>query len=246
MTSSTPSTRTNPRTREAAPRAITLCLLLATALAPLAASALTKTHVSECHLSDGSKFVLRAKQKRSLLNFHPHGSDGQTAGWEIFYKPKGKFRETQAPGVLPFHGPDRPDCSKLGLVHGTPVVYHSFLDKNGKWFPFDRIPSNVIGAADYGEPGVRELLEKNDVGSLYLVAFVAPVGREIVYEAPLLAMRSEDPNGTVTAVMQSISRDGGTTWSPPVISRKALIYELGKSTLSQSFVGKQAPAKPGS
>lgn len=233
---SPPSTRTNPRTSNGALYAIQLCTLLAAAMAPLAAGAFTRTYVSECHLSDGSKFVLRANYDYNPLA--GHAAKGPVEDWGIFYKPKGKFRETRAPQTLPFHGPDNPDCTKLGLINGTPVVYFSFLDKNGKWFSPDRIPDNVQQATSDNEPGVKQLLETHQLGSLYRVAFVAPVGADIVYETPLLTLRHRTPDGTIVAVMQSMSRDGGKTWSAPEITTKARIYELGKSHLAQSFVGK--------
>lgn len=233
-------------TNKAAPAVIGCRALVAAIAAALSASAFGATHVAECHLSDGSKFVLRAKEKRSLLNFHPHGSEGPAPYWGIFYQPKGKFRETQAPGSLPFHGPDTPDCTTLGLVHGTPVVFFSFLDRKGKWFDSKRIPENVQQAAAYSTPGVEQLLEKHQLGSLYRQAFVAPVGTDIVYEAPLLTFPQGDQDGIVSAVMQSISRDGGATWSAPAISRKAFVYELGKSTLKQSFTAKRGAARHGS
>lgn len=42
----------------------------------------------------------------------------------------------------------------------------------------------------------------------------------------------------ITAVWQSISTDEGKTWTDPIITKDAKIYELGKSILEQSFIAR--------
>ena len=46
-----------------------------------------------------------------------------------------------------------------------------------------------------------------------------------------------DGNLTITAVYQSQSKDGGKTWSNPVITTDVKIFELGKSPYAQTSAG---------
>jgi hypothetical protein len=49
--------------------------------------------------------------------------------------------------------------------------------------------------------------------------------------------KRKDENLTITAVYQSESLDDGKTWSDPIITRNAKIFQLDKSLDAQSFVG---------
>jgi len=64
----------------------------------------------------------------------------------------------------------------------------------------------------------------------------------LFYEIALSTYKDENgnslPNGKIVAVYQSTSTDEGKTWSDPIITKDAKIYELGKSTLEQSFIAR--------
>lgn len=199
-------------------------------------TALAGTFVIDCGLNDGSKFVLRAEYSRNFLPGH-HGPYTPKGFWEVYYKAKNHVGKTQAPASIQFSSSD---CTQVGMVNGTPVVYFSFLDRHGNWFKSDLLPKAVFssGSPDTQPPAIRKKLAAKDLFIPYMEGFVAPFDHTIVYEAPVLDTKAGDGNGIVVAVLQTISSDNGRTWLEPDVTTLSRIYELGKSPKSQSFYGK--------
>lgn len=72
-----------------------------------------------------------------------------------------------------------------------------------------------------------------------LPTFVTPLRGAYVYEHPLWGVPARaDGTHNIMAVYQSISTDAGKTWSEPIVTTHAEIFELGKSMEEQSFVAK--------
>ena len=69
-----------------------------------------------------------------------------------------------------------------------------------------------------------------------MFAYIRPLGRRLLYEKPL----NRTLAGTMytipfDAVYQAFSDDGGRTWSEGHITDQALIFEMGRSWIEQSF-----------
>jgi len=194
------------------------------------------TFTIDCTVSDGSQFILRAEYSRNFLPGH-HGPYTPKGYWDIFYKRKNSLVKRQAPGSIHF---SRADCSQVGMLNGTPLVYFSFLDKGGTWFDTDLLPAAVFsaGTPQTQSPEIKEKLSADRLSIPYMEGFVAPVGNLIVFEAPVLTTKLGDTDGIVTAVLQATSADNGNTWTTPDITNAARIYELGRSRKAQTFLGK--------
>lgn len=123
-------------------------------------------------------------------------------------------------------------CAEVGFVHGYPVVNRSFLMTNGKWFDVTKVPTRLEPEYSQQPPTLRAELRARSLVPANNFAFVVPIGERLVFEWPLTR------RGRVEGVFKSESRDMGQTWTDPVISTDAEIYELGKYEEEQSFVGR--------
>lgn len=65
--------------------------------------------------------------------------------------------------------------------------------------------------------------------------FVVPVGDILVSEQPIGDAKI---NYIIRSVYQSSSRDGGKTWSEPILTPHSYIFEIGRRIENQSFVGR--------
>ena len=71
--------------------------------------------------------------------------------------------------------------------------------------------------------------------------YVLPIGNDTTYlfEQALTALKHPTvPMGTVLYVYQSLSSGNGKTWSPPVITKDAKLFEIGKLVTEQSWSAK--------
>ena len=70
-------------------------------------------------------------------------------------------------------------------------------------------------------------------------AYVIPLSNDntFLFEQPLVIFNNPDV-ATVLYVYQSLSTDNGKTWSPPVITKDAKLFEIGKLITEQSWSAK--------
>lgn len=71
--------------------------------------------------------------------------------------------------------------------------------------------------------------------------YVLPIGNDnsLLFEQALTALEHPTvPFRTVLYVYQSLSTDNGKTWSPPVITKDAKLFEIGKLVTEQSWSAK--------
>jgi hypothetical protein len=221
-------------------RNLFIVILLATSQA---ACSISREDVLECGLSDGSKFVLRAKYDwypvaklipadvAERLNQEPYdvefvNKNGKTSG--------------RAPAAIDHSNFEMSSleraCSKMGLLHERSIVARTFLRDDGTWFPLELFPQKLYLSAARSEQPEKirnELKKMNGIPTSH--AFVYPERGRLVYEHPIEQFGA---SFKVIAVYKSISTDMGKTWSDPVITTDAEIFELGKTILEQSFIAR--------
>ncbi|MBR0567109.1 exo-alpha-sialidase [Azoarcus sp. L1K30] len=206
--------------------------------------------VLECGLPDGSKFVLTAGYDwYPLARVLPEAAERLNQGpWSVEYQEERepfKAFKSEAPASVSFLNTTdielREVCAKVGKLHGIPLVAFSYLNRDDNWLPLEGFPWEklTIGPWDKLAPSTRGAMQAADFkSSTYLFSLVVPSKDRYIYEQPLLRDATDRRFGTFEGVYQSISTDGGKTWSKPVITTKAIIFEMGKSWLDQCFVAR--------
>jgi hypothetical protein len=122
------------------------------------------------------------------------------------------------------------------------------LNGKGRWIRVSdsehiKLPGKLLlsGHNDTLAEPIRSEMKKRQLSSILDMSRTLPVGKKLVHEQLLFDMSSagtrKDGNSNITAVYQSESQDGGRTWSAPMITTDAKLFELGKSLDAQSFVG---------
>lgn len=230
-------------------------LLMATlaATAPLAgAVTITRHDVLECKVKSGGTFVLRAKYKwEPLAELMPRDvrtRDYDDGGFRVRYVDERGHRSAEAPNGIGYRGGLRDSnaasyCRDVGFLGGLPIVGHNFLLADGTWFAIgpERWPEK-LSLSD----SPREQAEpyKSQLASRMLrphASTIVPVGDQLAFENSLVDVdpqhKRKDGDRNITAVFQSFSSDNGKTWSDPVITTDAKIFELGKALGEQSWVG---------
>jgi hypothetical protein len=101
-------------------------------------------------------------------------------------------------------------------------------------------PDFVVRIAQNAAPLPPEVQKKMDGAGIKSATdnfgYVFPKRGRLIYEQPLSrAIDGYSYDRIIDAVYQSFSNDGGKTWSEPIVSSKAEIFEIGKSRLQQSF-----------
>lgn len=231
----------------------TLVLAMLAATAPLAwAVTITRHDVLECAVKGGGRFVLRAKYKweplAELIPADVRTRDYDDGGFRVRYVDVRGRRSAEAPNGIGYRGGLRDSnagsyCRDVGFLRNHPVVGHNFLRADGTWFAMDgeSWPKKLIlrdSPKEQKEPFRSQLASR--ILSPYVSIFF-PIGQHVVFEKSLVDDNPEhkrkDGNLNITAVFQSFSSDNGKTWSDPVITTDAKIFELGKALDEQSWVG---------
>lgn len=223
-----------------------LLLLLVTFVA---LPGIPREDVLECGLPDGSKFVLRAKYKWQPLSIiAPIRKREHQENWGADYIANSSAPASHVPTSIDFSNTFdqtlREACAEVGKRDGVPLVAYSYLQANGEWFPVitDALWKKL--AVPYvpskrSEP-LKSALEKAGMaGTTFMFSLVMPRHGHLIYEQPLSKYSDVYYYDQVfEGVYQSISSDGGKTWSEPVITTKAKIFEMGKPWLDQCFVAR--------
>ncbi len=219
------------------------CALTASLLcASTAVLAGTRHFEAHCQAPDGNAFVLRAQYQYRHITLGLVSQIHDARDWEIGHRPKQRFARTRkAPASVRFSSSQPPDCSQVGSFNGTLVVSESFLQSDGTWFKPTSIPLAL--RPQYGDqdrrPPVSEHLERLGVFVMDNFALLVPHKGRLVYERPLLSHGATQVGETpVGAVMHSVSRDNGASWSAPVYTKDAELFVIGKTNAAQPFAAR--------
>ncbi|GAA5176006.1 hypothetical protein GCM10025771_09660 [Niveibacterium umoris] len=229
-----------------------LTLAAACCAASLAAQAIEREDRLDCQLPDGTHVLFRSRYDYSLVPVPlVHASrESDRHSWDARYRDK-KGKVTDTPVAVDYHGNRTRSsleavCAHVGVLNGVVLGPHTFREADGRWFSSEQLPWELLDAGGVGFVPDRLPPEKrkqmDDAGikdATYYFAFILPTGKRLVYEQPLHRSREGFfREKTFDAVYQSFSDDHGKTWSPPVVTTDALIFELGKSWSQQSFLAK--------
>jgi hypothetical protein len=215
------------------------------------ASALTRHEELICRFSSGSHVNLQATYDWSVAGSllknigHVSSRKNQSGYYAFFSLSEGKY--SRAPGGAPYTNPllgngsldersGRQICAAVGLLNGRPLVSGSFLQDNGIWFTNNLSGLRLGFSFDTMPKWVSKHLRRihgSPTSSNF--SFVAPIDGTLINEQPI---HDSKAGFVVRAVYQSISQDGGKTWSKPIITPYARIFEIGRELEDQSFVAR--------
>ena len=216
----------------------TLALALLSLLPLSAAAQIPRADLLECGLPGEHRFILKAEYTWYPWAHLTRSGNPRRGGtrFDAYYVVPNDGSLSDAPTSIVHSGSQggrHRACAEVGFVHGYPIVKKSFLMPNGKWFDLSSLPDKLYVRVPADTSLIGLELRARDLVPALNFAFVVPIGDRLVFEWPL-----EGKKAHVDAVFKSESRDGGKTWSDPVISTAAEIYELGKYAREQSFVGR--------
>ena len=217
------------------------------------AFAVQREDVLECGLPNGDKFILISKYDYSLaakllkpISRHASVITNRSS-YDIQFVSKLSRTQKKAPIGISFTSVDRV-CQGLGIIDDMAIANITFFGLDGTWFDPSLRPSKLrISKVNKQQPeDVRQQLETLDASPAIYAdfhhAFILPKNGKLFYEVALVTYKDENgirlPDGKIVAVYQSTSIDEGKTWTDPIITKDAKIYELGKSTYEQSFIAR--------
>jgi len=205
-----------------------------------AAQAVHRKDVLECMLPGGRTATLTAAYDWSpLAEVIPADVSKRLnqEPWQIRFNAAHGLAGQQPPRTIPYAARGNP-CSHIGVVDGTLVACGTFLERSGSWFDSARLPSKLMlhPATKTQSPLVREQLQAIGATPVLSYSILAPRNGQLVFERPLV--KAEGNSEKVIAVFQSISTDGGASWSDPSITRQAQIFSLDQPPFGQPFQGR--------
>ena len=225
---------------------ISIAFVVVLMLAFTVFSSIPRKDVLVCGFPDGSRFILTSRYDKILfnLNFRSAITEKNRTGWGIEYKDANGHRSDTNAGMH-FTRNISVACTEAGgKRNGVAMVGHSFLQQNGEWLPIKyfpweqmRIPSDARDMLEskFGKAGFFD--------APLLFGLIRPLrdGR-LVLEQPLESNprigKYFQYDRVFDGVYQSFSTDNGKTWSDPVITTDALIFQMGKRWINQCFVAR--------
>lgn len=205
------------------------------------ASAIPREDVLECTTPDQGTFILRSKYEFDItpLPTYHHSRVSKRGRWHISFR-NSKGRLSEVPGGVDYHGQARwaldLACAHVGVVHGRAVAPFTFMRDNGAWSSIDDFPWPVLDVnlltVENPSPEQKILLLAGVKRTAFHFGLVLPVNGVLVYEKPLY---HDKKISAFNAVLQSKSSDDGKTWSVPIVTEEASLFEIGKSWTEQSF-----------
>jgi hypothetical protein len=204
--------------------------------------AIPRSDVLECGLPDGSKFILTSKYQWNPININPHGSSkNHQEPFLTNFQPKNSFNKIEISGSVGYSHLDVDTANSLCASHGLHrniaydgvSGYYSFHEK--QFFELTQDDKFYIPAIIKNR--AARLQEKLD--SMRLSVYpghgaVSIINQKIIKERSLEGIEVN----TIQAVWQSTSTDNGKTWTDPIITKEAKIFELGKTIYEQSFIAR--------
>ncbi|QAU34678.1 hypothetical protein [Janthinobacterium sp. 17J80-10] len=215
-----------------------------------ASAAVTRHDVLECGLSDGSKFILRSAYEFSLvpLPLRHASRESNRKDWEPTYWRPGKD-PIEVPRTVRYSSKAnlhalKGVCSHFGLVNGHPIIGASYLKDDGTWFyredfPWKKLQVEIQSMRNDLTPTQSKQLQNAGIKRTSGISLLAPKNTRLVWEQPLQRkLEGYEYAVIVDAVYQAFSEDGGKTWSEPIVTTKAELFEIGKPWCEQSFLAK--------
>ncbi len=206
-----------------------------------------RSDVLVCGFPDGSRFILTSEYDwyPTAKLFRSAAEEMNRSWWGAKYK-DAKGQRSDPSASVNYVGMDeealRGACAKAGGIrNGVAMVGHSFLQQSGEWLPIKdfpweqmRIPSDAkdMRESKFGKAGFFD--------APLLFGLILPLRSDrLVLEQPLFQSdRGYLYDKTFDGVYQSFSTDNGKTWSDPVITTDALIFQMGKRWIDQCFVAR--------
>lgn len=198
-----------------------------------------------CKVDRGDRFVLKSKFNWfpfDLIPVQPRVRENQTY-YTVYYKRRAGEWLKRTPFSIPYSQIDAPGsaenlCAQVGVKNGIPILYLSWMNKDGKWFDWPGIVPDVLYS--YTRDGtkayiLKEINDKHIEGSPadFRTARIIQSGSVLVYELPVI-----DNELNVIAVLQSTSKDNGKNWGKLTLTTNSIIYKLNKNLYAQSFMAK--------
>ncbi len=200
----------------------------------------TRTHI-KCNFADGSFFEYKVREKWYFyLEIIPHVQT--TADLDT------KWRY-----VSPTHqvhndiGTSDRNCRGVGKHEGRIFWTGGFEDVRHRMITFAFSPTNANELSNHLVPRpteaphlqskLAELKSKEYVGSVQGPVVIALDARRLLLEQPLIATsrHRQFVSATVVYVLQSRSNDFGESWSTPILTTNADLYEIGRTLSDQSW-----------
>jgi hypothetical protein len=142
-------------------------------------------------------------------------------------------------------------CISVGKRNGQAFTTEAFQDQSGRWRFFlkniggekkevdiESVPLPLPVSSVNQAPEKRDFLKKNSLFVASDLFFILPdEGQNALFaEQPLTALNHPVAlHDTVLFVHQSVSNNMGKTWSEPVITTQAKLFEIGKEVTKQSW-----------
>ena len=230
---------------------------LAAVLFSTSACAITRSDVLECGLPDGSKFVLTSKYEwhpiAEILPGHPAADRTNQSDYSVRLvtaKPRSRV-DFENYASIPYKYPevtgnDKELCHKLYSINDNYHIYQNFYSKKQK------LLSKVLNANLKGlsitksdNPSIIQSdLDSQSLTPIY-EGFYLVNSTVVVFEQALTntddncnSRLSTDEQCKIVAVARSELSKDSQTWTEPIITKDAKVFELGKTIYEQSFIAR--------
>ncbi|HEY0063869.1 MAG TPA: hypothetical protein VGC21_17260 [Telluria sp.] len=199
----------------------------------------TRAHI-KCHFADGSYTEYKVREKwYPHAEVIPHAQTYGALGATLRYVDVGGKRYD---GV----GAADLQCRGVGKRDGRVFWVGGFQDMRKQMITFALVPDKADEIALEPRPRPQQLpqfasilaeLKTREFVATRDTGLVVPLdARQLLLEVPLTTSRHPDyPTSTVLYVLQSRSPDFGQSWSEPILTKKAELYEIGKTLDAQSW-----------
>ncbi len=196
-----------------------------------------------CEVNQGSRYTLKSKYTWTPLNPNPVFPDTRDNqdDYKVFFKKTifGRSRDTGS--IVQYNQIDAPGsaeslCAQVGVKNGTPILFLSYMDRNGHWYdwPYGFPDSLSTYTKDGTRPSILKQLDDIDgTPDDYRSGRIMLINNQLVFELPVT-----NKSISVTAVFKSKSDNNGKTWSALKLSLTSDIFELGKTLYEQSFIAR--------
>ena len=199
----------------------------------------TRAHI-KCKFADGSYIEYKEREKWYFkTGLHPHAQTVAPLDSQLGYVDAEGRRHDDI-------GTSELDCLGSGKRDGRVFWRNGFEDTKNRMIKFvfppakpDQIAIDTLPSpseAPHLRDRLAELKSHEFVHSLRTAMVVPLDERQLLLEEPLTTLRHPDyPTNTVLYVLQSMSRDFGRTWTEPVVTNDAKLYEIGRTLKEQSW-----------
>ncbi len=198
----------------------------------------TRVHI-KCHFADGSYVEYKKREKWLFYaELFPHAQTTGTLDSTLKYVDvKGKIHDNVGTSEL--------DCLGVGKRDGRVFWRDGFEDLQHRMIYFSFPPAGPGEISIEGMPRtsraprlqlkLAELKAKESVDDSRTPMVVPLNSGQLLLEQPLTTSDRSYPFETVVYVLQARSNDFGKTWTEPIITKNAELYEIGRTVKGQSW-----------